>query len=676
MSMNGITNLSTDQLDPFIISNEESGVSKEPKNKAPKEDHYSFETLSSGSTASAIELEPTGDEGLETINTVAARFIPKKPERFSSKRTSAPAPYELTPFMNTASYRLSAPPFLNGFTPEFANTNRACDGSQHTTIIFFQESVSASTSIDELKKHESEALKKKKSQAVKKKRADAKSKKSKELADQALHVTDAMVEEWNAQVGNLRNDEEYDKLLNKFMQLAGMVPSTFHPNIPLARIGFLKLAGYKNTKPDKKMAALECLLILLKNDSYTQESANRLIELAIGLLTLLSRFDIQQMTTKAVIKFAEIYKVLGETIHIHSGKKHFPLITKETKQELMDAANSLEALNNGNRKVEFYTACAGEWYHRLKDDTQELYVACQRIYKLITSAGVVYFNQPEEGLQRFEDALKITDTHLPNLPGNWYNGLIVIKQLAFDIRNPDANNLDALHNPIPRITLGGSDSVIQNINMDSDSYKKGKAERRVAKLKPIFDEHEKIHPASDMIRLLSFIKHTHKKTDWKFSMAAIEELLRIVLDPKTTLQTKLIALRGMTFNGNDKKKDITLPGLSHFIGCKTLHRDIALFKPLSHFEKPHWVNTNSIIRGSGMEAILEIIKHSKEPEIIKETIKIFKKRANSTDIKDSEKDPVICSMIRKLKPEIDKIDLTTLTAPRKKPSTKLIFPKS
>lgn len=259
---------------------------------------------------------------------------------------------------------------------------------------------------------------------------------SEEEYDRESFVSEKLIAKWNSEIGNAKNYQKAKKLIQKMRKLGGLDPSTSEDpiDIPSARMGLCLLAGLDNQS--NKMEALTSLLEVLKKDNYSRSNSNRLVTLATALLNLMAREVIQAVDLDAQNKMAEVYNVLAETLHYHFGKGHINGITKELKDLLIQAPQSLEKLNRlEDAKLKFNVNCAFEGVHRLKDDRQELFELVERIYHLAAAATSLYLQDAQAGFPYLEKAFKDIHTHLPN---SWYNGVLVLKGLAKNVKdNPE-----------------------------------------------------------------------------------------------------------------------------------------------------------------------------------------------------------------------------------------------
>lgn len=565
------------------------------------------------STSAGISLEDDSLGSIPQIKVVAEPQI--GPNNLPQKRATAPIEFSAKPFTANQTYRFSAPAFPQEYFDEIKKYNE--DGTSTTIVNVFPKCnfISQTKLPPRHKKTE------------------------KELSNV---ISEDIINELNAENG----DRLFQKYLKKFQDQGNIAEK-----IPQARIELCNLAsGIKESR--KKLQALEAVFTILKNDDYSHESSSRLVELAVQILNLMTLSVVEKMETNIVIKLSEIVQVLAETLDIHSGKRHFIGISEVTKGNLLTAAARMSELNRiENKEIEFNLACAEQLLHRLKSEKQELFVLSKHVCDLILAAGAIYQEDCFEGFQRLESALKITNAHMPNHPWDWYNSLIVLKYLTYEVSEKGVryqNKLRALNTQDTKTT----DRVI--IKIDPIFYErsisaKEKAEKKIRKLRIKLDPSAKKHPDSKMIRILTLIKKCHKSlsSDWKFAWASAKILYELVLTGATP-EIKMQALMGITLEkqGKHEIKRKYLPGLAYFVGCTDLRSEYEIWGQLKHLATPRKVPINNLIRMASLEYLVNLL--NKGDKVIVDQVKaILNMRMHR------EEDLTLLEMVKHIKAQID-----------------------
>ena len=418
-------------------------------------------------------------------------------------------------------------------------------------------------------------------------------------------ITLESIEKLNSQIGSDKNPKLISELINKMRKLGGLEPSERPIDIPNARLGLCFLAHY-DREQELKMLALESLLEILKQDDYSKESSYHLITLATNLVNLLGRTIVQTADLETQIKISEVYKVLMETIHMHAGKKHLNGITNTTKQQLIAASKELKLLNRiNNNEIEFYTSCALLALDRLKDDTQELFVIVEGLYKLSFAALAIYLEEPEISYRLFKEiffSAKDLNINPSKNPWHWYNSLLVLKALVRDVIKKESHN--------------------QNSSRIIDDDKKIISLKSETTISPEIEK--KGGREFELITILTLINK--KKTDWRFIWGALECLLELTLNGKTR-EIRMQAFKGIFFREetDEKQKAVILPGLADFAGFRKLYTNID-FKSLVHLKAPKVFDPNLFVREACARHIMKLIDKTQDPLIMQKAVKVLVRR--------------------------------------------------
>lgn len=251
-------------------------------------------------------------------------------------------------------------------------------------------------------------------------------------------VSEEFVKNFNTHFGNNSNPKKAARLIEKMRRLGGLMPplESESIDIPAARLGLSILAGLN--KLTYKLQSLENLIVLLQNDKIEKETSIGLVTLAINLMTQMNRVLMQSETVDVQIKISEAYSIVAELLQRHYSKKHINGITKELKLELIETIKALEALNTQeNDQLDFYVHLALEGVKRLIDDRKELFDLIERFYHL--AAAIISLERYDAGTCFLELSRAFKDLD-PNIPNAWYNGVLILKDLAKDAKG-DINKL-------------------------------------------------------------------------------------------------------------------------------------------------------------------------------------------------------------------------------------------
>jgi hypothetical protein len=254
-------------------------------------------------------------------------------------------------------------------------------------------------------------------------------------------VTEAFVKKFNTDFGNSKNLEKAQRLIKKMRRISGLDPLEpgEHLNLPSARMGFCILSGLNHPKCKKE--ALDCLLILLKRDDCTRDSAHMLVSLAVLCMKNMNRELVQAEIIDDQIKIAEVYNAVTELLLRHYTKKHINAITNELKDQLFATANSLKDLNTqGSTRLTFEAKSALQGILRLQDDRKELFEILKTLYHGFGAATSIYMNDGASFLRQIEKVMKRIDFKRFSA---WYDCMLIMKDLSKDAYR-DLNKLSQL----------------------------------------------------------------------------------------------------------------------------------------------------------------------------------------------------------------------------------------
>jgi len=246
----------------------------------------------------------------------------------------------------------------------------------------------------------------------------------------SLDANKDFIEKFNNNRGNAEYTKQARYMLKQNRYLGGLEtpPPEKHITIdvPSARKNFALLASLDDL--ELKMAALNNLLLLLKNDQLKQETAFDLVGLGINLMKQMDRELMQTQLVDVQLKICKIYGVVTELIQRHYGKKHIGGITKELKEQLIKTAKTLEDLNtHSDPQLHFMVEYALEGVKRLRDDRKELFEIFERVFQGIVALGKLY----DEDIAGFCKHLKKAFKNLnPTHKHSWYESAMIFNQLA------------------------------------------------------------------------------------------------------------------------------------------------------------------------------------------------------------------------------------------------------
>lgn len=350
------------------------------------------------------------------------------------------------------------------------------------------------------------------------------------------------IQKFNGRIGDERNIEKAKRLMRKMKKLAGMHPDSDpkKTDIPSARMGFALLASLNHH--DLKVEALNHLEYLLENDSLTEASSIRLVELAIEIMKQMDRDLIQTEILDVQIKIAKIYGLVAELIQRHYGKKHINAIADELRAQLLQTARSLRDLNRlDDTRLDFYVESALEGIKRILDDHKPLFEIFDRVYNAAMLGVSFYFRDLNNAPEYTRNAFADIDV---KLKFSWYDAAITILKLGRESLT-DIAKLEALQLFIVRY----------------------------------------LNDNSDML-------------NWRFLYQAIEILTYI------TIKSADPAIRIHAFRGK-KMFEEQFPGLLAYKGCSILGKRLNM-RPVLHLEKPQVNNLDTIIRMQVVKSLLRI----------------------------------------------------------------------
>lgn len=251
-------------------------------------------------------------------------------------------------------------------------------------------------------------------------------------------VSPEFINEFNRHIGNSKKKEKARRLIEKMKQIGGLIPALENQEIdvPEARMGLSYLASLNHQ--EFKMEALDNLLLLLQNDTLEKESSVKLVNLTISLMRRMNRELMQTEILDIQIKITQVYSLVAELLQRHYTKKHINAITKELKIELIETTKALQALNTQeDPKLNFYTKCALEGVRHIVDDRKELFDLIERFCHALIALYALQADQGDAstGFQELVLTFKDLDPHLPSA---WYNGVLILNELAKEARTDPA----------------------------------------------------------------------------------------------------------------------------------------------------------------------------------------------------------------------------------------------
>lgn len=361
-------------------------------------------------------------------------------------------------------------------------------------------------------------------------------------------LSNDLIDSFNDRIGSTEDDKKIEQFLSRMRRLGGLEP--LQPgeriDIPSARMGLCALS--RLDKEVYKKIALESLLLILRADTGSKESTDRLIPLAIKFTKQMDRNLIQTVSLDVQILSAKVYDLIIDTVYTHYERKNINAITEELKREFGRAAVSLGKLNrHENYALKFYLRSALEGSLLLADDGEELFELLRRLYQFTAAATCLYMNDAQEGLDRLEKSVQDLDTK--HLKSDWYKNTLAMKTLA----------------------------------------------------------RQAISDKSQLLPILILIAQNRSKLNWKFSYAAVLTLTDLSMHGKTA-DIRNIAFQGMNIklpNG----RYVRIPGLTTLVGSNDLAEYIS-WGPVKHLKTPKTVDPNSRIREVGQECLEQLEEHA------------------------------------------------------------------